>query len=214
MACALAWQADLLSNRGLILAGLVSIWSGRLGAFLVTRVHRVGKDARFDDIKHNTCHFLMAWTLQALWAFLASLPVLIILTANVPATPLGIWDVLGCFCWVVGFGIEVVADRQKEAFRARHPSGERWIDEGLWSQAQHPNYFGEILLWTGVFITGFSVYEGMEWLSAVSPVFVAFTVLGMSGIPMIRARNRVKWGQEPAYQAYLDRTNVLFPYRP
>ena len=207
----LAMTQGTLSPRGMILVGLVLIWSIRLGSFLFRRVHHVGKDARFDEIKTRPAVFFMSWTLQAAWAFLASMPVLVILCRSSPAADLGLWDGIGYGLWGLGFVIEVIADQQKAAFRQRFPKGDRWISEGLWASAQHPNYFGEILLWLGIFVSGVGVYQGAEWACVVSPLFVAFTLLCMSGVPMIRARNHQKWGDDPAYLAYLNQTNLLLP---
>ena len=153
----------------------------------------------------------MAWTMQGLWVFLTVLPVLVILTAPQAPTPIGIIEIIGWTLWIIGFGIEVVADRQKSAFKANPAHAGRWIDQGLWAYSQHPNYFGEILLWTGMFISGIGVYEGTQWLAALSPVFVYLLLTRVSGITMLDVRAEARWGHDPAYRTYFETTNVLIP---
>ena len=192
------------------LVAAVGVWGLRLGSFLVKRVHKAGKDGRFDEIKMSFPRFLMAWTVQALWIFTTAFPVWVILASGRPST-VDLWVQLGMGLWLVGFLVEVTADRQKSAFRARNPEGDQWIDEGLWAMAQHPNYFGEILLWTGIFVTGIGFYQGMEWLAVISPLFVFGLLTKGSGIPLLQERAQRRWGDRPAFQRYLAETNLLVP---
>ncbi len=200
-----------LDARRSVLTILVLIWAGRLGFYLGRRIKKVGKDGRFDAIKQNTAQFLMAWTLQGVWTFLTSLPVLLIVTASKPGPPLTWIDFIGWGLWAIGMSIEVIADAQKDRFRVRADKETEWIDEGLWSLAQHPNYFGEILLWTGLFVSGLHLYSGIAWLSVLSPIFVYVLLTQMSGIPMLRERALKRWGQNPEYVAYLQKTRRLLP---
>ncbi len=103
--------------------------------------------------------------------------------------------------------IEVIADRQKSAFNADPNNKGRWIDTGLWKTSQHPNYFGETLLWTGLFIAGIPSYTGLEWLACISPIFVCLLLTRGSGIPLLDERAMAKWGDDPEYLAYRERTS-------
>ncbi|MGC6419320.1 MAG: DUF1295 domain-containing protein [Bradymonadia bacterium] len=213
----LVWAAVYLKPSGplttpqVIPACLVTVWALRLATFLGRRIKKVGKDGRFDDIKTNGIKFFMSWTLQALWNFLTALPVLLVILA--PDGPEGVGSIhmIGWSIWLLGFCIEVIADRQKSIFRARGDSASRWIDTGLWARAQHPNYFGEITLWTGLFIAGTSTYAGGEWVASIAPVFVYILLTRISGIPMLRARAQARWGDNPEYQAYMAKTPMLLP---
>jgi len=193
-----------------LLVGAIGVWGLRLGSFLFRRVHMTGKDGRFDEIKFSFARFFMAWTVQALWIFATAFPAWIIFASDRPSD-VDLWVVLGSLLWLAGFVIEVIADRQKSAFRIAHPDGARWIDEGLWSMAQHPNYFGEILLWTGLCLTGCGFYEGMQWLALISPLFVYGLLRHGSGVPLLQERAQKRWGNDPDYQAYLNKTNLLIP---
>ena len=110
-----------------------------------------------------------------------------------------------------GLAIEIAADRQKQRFRAAPQNADAFVNTGLWAYCRHPNYLGEILLWTGVAIVALPALEGFSYLTLVSPVFVWALLVHISGVPMLEARADRKWGSEPAYQAYKARTPVLLP---
>jgi steroid 5-alpha reductase family enzyme len=209
------WLAVLAAGathlRGLLLAAAVSAWALRLGSFLFRRVKREGNDGRFDEIKPSAPRFFVAWTLQGLWVFLTLSAALAAICVSSPAV-LGLRDGIGGAVWAIGFVIEVVADRQKSAFRRRHP--DRFIDTGLWAWSRHPNYFGEILLWTGIAIVASSTLSDWQWITMISPVFVALLLTKISGVPMLEARAEKKWGDCEDYRAYRDRTPLLVPWPP
>ena len=90
----------------------------------------------------------------------------------------------------------------------------RFIDTGLWAWSRHPNYFGEILLWIGVAVIALPVLSGWQLLTLVSPLFVTFLLTRVSGIPMLEAVGRKRWGDDAAYQQYLESTPSLIPRPP
>lgn len=196
--------------RSLLLTLLVCIWAGRLGSFLFRRIQKAGADTRFDDIKPSFIRFLMAWTLQGLWVFLTLSAALAAMTAaSVPAFGLIGW--VGLAIWLVGFGIEAVADAQKQAFRNDPANKGRFIQSGLWAWSRHPNYFGEITLWVGVALIALPALSGWQLVTLISPVFVYLLLTRVSGVPMLESRADERWGDDPDYQAYKARTPVLFP---
>jgi steroid 5-alpha reductase family enzyme len=199
--------------RSLLLGALVLVWAVRLGAFLFARINREGKDARFDELKTSLPRFFGAWTLQGLWVFLTLAAALGAIT-SVSARPLGGLAVLGGATWAIGFAIEVVADRQKRRFREDPAKANRFITTGLWAWSRHPNYFGEIVLWAGVAIIALPELSGWQYVTLISPVFVYFLLTRISGISLLEARAEEKWGDDPEYRAYRDRTPELFPRRP
>ena len=199
--------------RSVLLTLLVCIWAVRLGTFLFRRIQKAGADTRFDDIKPSFTRFLMAWTVQGLWVFLTLAAALAAMTAaSVP--PFGLLGWIGLAIWVLGFGIEAVADAQKQAFRNDPANKGRFIDSGLWAWSRHPNYFGEITLWVGVALIALPALSGWQYVTLISPVFVYFLLTRVSGIPMLESRADERWGEEPAYQAYKAHTPVLFPRPP
>ena len=127
------------------------------------------------------------------------------------ASPLGMWDGIGLSIWMLGFGIEIIADNQKTAFNKESNNQGKWIDSGLWSYSRHPNYLGEILLWTGIACFGISCFTGLERFAWISPVFIYLLLTKVSGIPILDKRALEKWGDDPEYQKYRDNTPALFP---
>jgi steroid 5-alpha reductase family enzyme len=198
-------------SRELIVSVLVAIWSLRLTSFLFLRIHRTGKDGRFDDLKNSPVRFIIPWTLQGLWIFLTMSVVIVINSQSGPAPDLSIWDGIGMILWIIGFGIEVVADKQKTTFNSKPENRDRWIDEGLWSVSRHPNYLGEILLWTGIAFFGVSCFEGLEMVAWTSPVFTYILLTRISGIPILDQRAKAKWENNPDFQQYRTNTPALIP---
>ena len=205
-------QSEDPSTREWLISALVAIWAIRLSSFLVLRIHEAGKDGRFDQLKTSPVRFLVPWTLQALWVFLTLNVVVVINSQSGPAPPLGIWDGIGLMVWILGFGIEVVADSQKTAFNANPENEGKWIAEGLWSRSRHPNYLGEIMLWTGIAIFGVACLDGLEMVAWISPVFVYLLLTKVSGIPLLDRRSLAKWGDNPEYRNYREKTPALFPH--
>ncbi len=196
--------------RSWMLAAMVAAWAVRLGSFLFRRIREDGSDGRFDSIKPSFVRFLMAWTLQGLWVFLTLSCALAAMT-SAEKVPLGGWALLGGFLWVTGFVLEVVADNQKRAFRSDPANRDRFITSGLWAWSRHPNYVGEITLWVGVAMVAFPALSGGQYLTLISPVFVFVLLTRISGIAMVERRGLRKWGDDPEYRAYLERTPALFP---
>lgn len=211
LACFAAWPLDL---RALIVAAMVAVWTIRLGSFLFRRIHASGgTDKRFDKIKGNPARFLVAWTLQALWVIFTASAALIVITAAATA-PLGLFFWVGAAIWVVGFAFEVIADSQKSAFKSDPANDGKFITTGLWSWSQHPNYFGEITLWTGILVIALPLLSGWSYLVVISPVFVALLLTRVSGINLLDDIAQKRWGDDPHYQDYIRKTPKLIPRPP
>jgi steroid 5-alpha reductase family enzyme len=202
-------MSETAAARSLLLALMIAVWAIRLGSFLFRRISQDGSDSRFDKIKPSPLRFFVTWNIQGLWVLMTAACALAAITAqSVPAfSP---FDLLGISLWLLGFGIEVIADRQKRQFRSVH-GGEAFISSGLWSRSRHPNYFGEILLWLGVALLALPALEGWRYVTLVSPLFVFFLLTRVSGVPLLERKSDRKWGDDPAYQAYKAATPVLVP---
>ena len=204
-------RSEPISSRELIVSLLVVIWSLRLSSFLYLRIHRTGKDGRFDKLKTSSIRFLVPWTIQGLWVFLTMIVVIVINTQADSAPELGIWDGIGLSIWILGFSIEVIADNQKTVFNSEPNNQGKWIDCGLWSYSRHPNYLGEVLLWTGIAFFGVSCFTGLEKIAWISPLFIYLLLTRISGTPILDRRALEKWGDDSEYQIYRKNTPLLFP---
>ena len=199
-----------LDARAILLWVLVVAWALRLGSFLSRRIHKAGKDDRFDEIKPSFIRFLNAWTIQALWVTFTASAALIAITATT-RKELDIFSLVGFLVWAFGFTMEVIADAQKSHFNADPANKGKFIRTGLWSRSRHPNYFGEIVLWIGVLIITLPVLQGWQWVAVISPVFVTLLLTRISGVPLLEKKADQKWGGQAEYETYKKQTPVLIP---
>ena len=200
-----------LSIRSVFVASFVSVWTLRLGIFLYKRIVKAGEDIRFRDIKKSLPKFLMTWTLSALWVFLTTVNAITLIALN-PLEPIGIFFIMGALLWLLGFGFEVIADRQKKYFSEQPKNEGRFITQGLWSVSRHPNYFGEIILWAGIAIISLPFLSGWQYVTLVSPVFVFLLLTRISGLPFLEDKAEKKWGEDKDYIEYKKRTPILVPF--
>jgi steroid 5-alpha reductase family enzyme len=201
----------LLTTRepgAIAIAAMVIIWAARLGSFLFVRVREAGHDSRFKTIKPDFLQFLMTWTMQGLWVFLTFSAGLAAMTSGKPH-PIDVFVAVGCALWLAGFLIEIIADKQKTDFRKIESNKDRFIQHGLWAMSRHPNYFGEIMLWTGIAVAAFPVLEGWQYVTLVSPVFVYLLLTKVSGVRMLEHQAKRRWGREPEFIEYFERTPAL-----
>ena len=134
-----------------MLTSLVCVTRLELGAYLLYRVLKRGKDARFDELRNNCLKFFGFWVFQMLWAFLVSTPLIYVNASDVDP-PLGPADYVGWAMVAVGFLFQVAADMQKNSFRSDPANAKKVCRVGVWYYSRHPNFAGEILLWWGVFL--------------------------------------------------------------
>lgn len=202
-----------LDTRASLVAIMVIVWAVRLAGFLFLRIRQDGHDDRFDEIKVKPLRFFITWTLQGLWVLLTAACALAIITNGVNK-PIGVIGFIGILMWLAGFLFETVADGQKRVFKRDPKNHSQFINTGLWSWSQHPNYFGEMLLWFGMSVIALPVLEGWQWACIISPFFVVLLISKVSGIPMLRKKAQDKWGDDADFQRYMAATPVLIPRPP
>ena len=199
-----------LDLGSLIIGIAIILWAIRLGSFLFMRIHKDKKDGRFDSIKTSFSQFFMTWTLQGMWVFICSSAALVAI-ANPTGVPVNSVFIIGLALFILGFVVEIIADNQKSAFRSIPENKDAFINEGLWARSRHPNYFGEITLWTGITVMGISTFEGMNYLALFSPIFSYLLLNYVSGVRMLEHRGQKKWGHLDAYKTYKESTPKLIP---
>ena len=192
----------------LIIVLLITLWAVRLGSFLFMRIHKDGEDKRFRSIKPSSTQFFMTWTLQGLWVSLCSMCALTAI-ASQSGVVVNAFFYLGIGLFILGFSIEVIADNQKTKFRSVPENRNKFITTGLWSKSRHPNFFGEIVLWTGIAVISVSSLEGLQYITLISPVFTYLLLVYVSGVRMLEARADKQWGHEEEYIKYKSTVPTL-----
>jgi steroid 5-alpha reductase family enzyme len=112
--------------------------------------------------------------------------------------------------WFVGFAFEAVADYQLAVFKNEQGGGSRVVDHGLWAYSRHPNYFGDAVMWWGVWLVALATGIGAP--TVVAPLLMTYLLMKVSGVPMVESRARV--ARNPAYAVYVRRTSAFVPCRP
>ena len=193
----------------IVLLAMVSVWALRLGGFLLYRVIRNGKDSRFDGMRESFFGFGKFWVAQALTVWVVMIPSIFAFDASASWT----WvSFVGLAVWLVGFVCESVADFQKQAFSNNPANKNSWIHSGIWQYSRHPNYFGEILVWVGVYLYVVASLTPLQAvIGLISPAVIITLLLFVSGIPILEKSADKRWGKIPEYREYKARTSILVP---
>ena len=192
----------------IILGGAIIIWAIRLGSFLFFRIHNAGEDKRFRNIKPSATRFFMTWALQGMWVSICSACALTAISTS-KGVQVNSLLYVGLAFFLIGFLIEVVADSQKSKFRSNPENKNKFVNTGLWSLSRHPNYLGEITLWLGITIMSISSLSGWQFVTLISPIFTYILLVYVSGVRLLEASGRKKWGHLESYQDYLKKTPSL-----
>jgi steroid 5-alpha reductase family enzyme len=205
----------LLTNKTffpyqVLLAVMVTTWGIRLASYLFIRILKTKKDARFDGIREDFIKFARFWFFQAIAVWVIMLPSIYLLSLKIPEK-FNLLMYSGFFIWLAGLLIESIADQQKFVFKSNPKNKGGWIEAGLWQYSRHPNYFGEMLCWWGIFIYAVPFLTGISWLTIISPLFITFILLFVSGIPPLEKKYDRRYKGNKKYLDYKKRTNLLIP---
>jgi len=235
--------------RQAVLSAAVGIWATRLGIYLFKSISQDGPDPRFDEIRKSPPKLFGAWMVQATWVSLCCMPVIAVNAlprsafalyrfknvgdsfSVLPAAPF-LTDVLGVGLFVFGLAFEIAADRQKSAWvqeKKDKKHCEEFLTRGLWGKSRHPNYFGEMTLWTGIAVASggllvrypaqiglglggtFAGRVTVLGMAVVSPAFVSFLLLKVSGVPLSENKYDKKYGDRKDYKHWKETTPILIP---
>lgn len=200
----------IIDFDSMLIGILISVWTLRLGMFLFYRVFKVGEDDRFEAVKTSASRFFIWFTVSGLWVSLTSIAAINILTTKIDHNNY-YFVYLGALVWLFGFLFEVISDYQKMKFKNIPDNKNKFIDTGLWSLSRHPNYFGEIILWIGVFIITLPSISGIDYITIISPIFVYFLLNKISGINLLEIKAQKRWGKLDSYKEYRSKTPQLIP---
>jgi len=148
--------------------------------------------------------YLQVFLLQGLFLLVIVSPV--VWVAAQEPQPLSVVNYLGAGVWLAGFLIQMIADAQLASFVKVKKPGEI-MQTGLWRYSRHPNYFGEIVMWWGIFFSTLSL-PGSAWF-VISPIVITWLLAFVSGVPMLEA----KYKDNPAFQEYKTRTHALWLWK-
>ncbi len=207
------WLVYLSSAHSLVkllIVIAVTIWGARLAGYLFIRILKIGRDKRFDDRRDKIWEFAKFWILQTITIWIILLPH--IWVVNQPPMEVKPLFYVGLIIWAVGLTIEAIADQQKFNFKNNPENKGKWTDVGLWYYSRHPNYFGEILCWVGLFIAVVPYLSGFQYLFVISPIYIISLLLFVSGIPPLEKRYEKKYGDNRKYQQYKKSTSLLIPW--
>jgi steroid 5-alpha reductase family enzyme len=205
---------DGLEWRRLLLATLITVWGLRLAIHIYRRHRGKGEDPRYAAMRAARGDafwwrslFVVFW-LQAALIWFISMPVFAVARAAGPADA-AFTDVAGLALFAAGFAFEAVADLQLERFKAQASNRGRVLDTGLWRYSRHPNYFGDALLWWGIYVMATSVPGG--WLTLFSPLLMTVLLLRVSGVSLLEQSLTTS---KPGYRDYIERTPAFVPWFP
>ncbi len=189
---------------------MITMWAARLGSFLFMRIRHMKKDKRFDQMRDNFLRFGSFWLLQGVSVFVVLIPTTLVFSGQ--ENNLNVFSIVGIVVWATGLLIEAVADNQKFEFSRVKTNKDKWIDRGLWKYSRHPNYFGEISVWVGVFIYCATFLSGKDILiGLIGPIYIAGLILFVSGVPKLEKSADERWGKLAEYKKYKSTTNILIP---
>lgn len=197
----------------IFIALLITFWGIRLAAYLFSRILKTGKDSRFDSSREDLLKFAGFWTLQAVSVWIIMLPATVALSADI--TPQTVWlSVLGLIVSCAGLIVETIADYQKYTFKNQPNNRGKWIQSGLWKYSRHPNYFGEMLVWWGLFIVAIGYLTGAMWLTILGPIYLTLLLLFVTGVPTLEKKYDQNYKDNEDYQRYRENTSLIFPLPP
>lgn len=218
-----AWAGYALSPEGgsLLCVALITVWGVRLSGYLAWRNLGKGEDYRYRAMRKRIgprFRWVSAYTvfgLQGLLIWIVSLPVQMI-----PFGPPGessgeltAMTVIGIGFWAVGIFFETVGDVQLARFKSRPDSAGQVMDRGLWRYTRHPNYFGDFMVWWGIFLIAMATPAGLlaKGWTIVGPVIMSILLIRVSGAALLERSLRRR---RPGYEEYISRTSAFFPWPP
>ncbi|SMD12449.1 DUF1295 domain-containing protein [Lentzea albidocapillata] len=198
-------------TRQWVVTVLTVVWGLRLGVHIHSRNRGKDEDPRYQDMLRRAkgnprLRMYRVYLLQAVLMWIVSLPVQ---AAQHLSAPFGVLDWVGTGVWMVGFVFEAVGDWQLSRFRADPANKGAVMDRGLWRYTRHPNYFGDSVVWWGLYL--FALHSWLAALTIIGPVIMTWLLAKGSGKPLLE-KDIVS--RRPGYAEYVRRTSGFIPLPP
>jgi steroid 5-alpha reductase family enzyme len=209
-----ASRGDGWTGRSILLLGLTAVWGLRLSLHIHVRNRGKPEDPRYARWREETGDswwwrsLFKVFLLQAVILWIVAAPLLAGLDGPTP-DHFTLLDGIGSVLWLIGFVFEAVGDAQLAAFKRDPANRDRVLSTGLWCYTRHPNYFGDAVVWWGLFTIAASTPAGL-W-TAFGPALMTFLLARISGVPMLESRLRET---RPGYAEYVERTSAFVPWPP
>ena len=208
------FSAGGYAGRRFLILCLVTVWGLRLAVHIALRSRGQGEDRRYGAWRKRAGKrfwWMSLFTVFGVQGMLLWVIALGVQAGQIARSPAAFtWlDTLGALVWAVGFAFEAVADRQLTRFKADPANRGQVMDRGLWAYSRHPNYFGETLVWWGLFLVVLST-PGSAW-TIVSPLTITFLLLRVSGVTLLE---KTIVDSRPGYAEYQRRTSSFIPWFP
>lgn len=200
--------------RKQIVVGLVTVWGLRLAIHILWRARGKGEDYRYRAMRESWgarfrwVSLFTVFLLQGTILWIVAFPLYVAQRTPVPERLTSI-DALGMLCFAVGFFFEAVGDWQLARFKADPENRGKLLTTGLWRFTRHPNYFGDALVWWGLFLMAFATPR--SYWTVFSPVLMTFLLMKVSGVRLLE---KTLADTKPGYREYVERTNAFVPWFP
>ncbi|MFX0021153.1 MAG: DUF1295 domain-containing protein [Candidatus Hermodarchaeota archaeon] len=205
--------------RQVIITGLVFIWAMRLAIYVFIRNRGKPEDYRYKQMRERwktniiLKSLIRVYLFQGFVIFIVAFPVWFVnISTNPPVISFidfaGVTLWLGIIIWLIGFIFETFGDYQLYIFKRNPDNKAKVMDKGFWRYTQHPNYFGEVTQWWGLFIIALAVPYG--FISFIGPLFITYLIIKVSGIRLLDKR----YEGDDKYAEYKKRTSTFFPWFP
>jgi steroid 5-alpha reductase family enzyme len=185
------------SEKLLISLVLISVWGTRLALHVYNRNKNKKEDYRYQQWKNNA--YLKVFMTQGFFMWLITWP--IINSTGV----MKLFNIMGILIWLVGFYFEATADKQLKKFIANPNNRGKIMQNGLWAYSRHPNYFGEVTMWWGIWLVNLNT----NWWTIIGPLTITFLILKVSGVPLLER----KYEGNKEYENYKKRVSVFIPWK-
>jgi len=214
----IAWITFCLTEgytgRKVLIVVLTTVWGLRLSAHLSWRNWGKGEDPRYGGWRQAggnrfwIISLFKVFLLQALFMWVIALAIQYGQVSRMPAHFTRL-DFAGLIIWMIGFLFESISDWQLARFKSDPANKGKVMDRGLWAYSRHPNYFGECLIWWGIFLIALSTAN--SWWTIISPFIITAVLLKMTGIPLME---KTIVDSRPGYREYIRRTPAFIPWFP